>query len=172
MLKPLDELLQYDAVSGFESSSRIPTGLMACREGQPLFEELLHEYDVLHFKRPDGSLDVTTNVTRITNACLKYGFVPNNTKQTVNGFTLLPQDYLCPKSYVDGKIYLTENSMTIHHFAGSWVSDVDRYAQELGKKLIFLPKGIRGYVTKFLSIIKYKGIKDMFCEMWRWMKRR
>ena len=172
VLKPLDELLQYDAVSGFESSSRIPTGLMAWRGGQPLFEELLHEYDVLHFKRPDGSLDVTTNVTRITNACLKYGFVPNNTKQTVNGFTLLPQDYLCPKSYVDGKIYLTENSMTIHHFAGSWVSDVDRYAQELGKKLIFLPKGIRGYVTKFLSIIKYKGIKDMFCEMWRWMKRR
>ena len=86
---------------------------------------------------------MTTNVTRITNACLKYGFVPNNTKQTVNGFTLLPQDYLCPKSYEDGKIYLTENSMTIHHFAGSWVSDVDRYAQELGKKLTFLPKGIR-----------------------------
>ena len=26
VLKPLDELLQYDAVSGFESSSRIPTG--------------------------------------------------------------------------------------------------------------------------------------------------
>ena len=83
---------------------------------------------------------MTTNVTRITNACLKYGFVPNNTKQTVNGFTLLPQDYLCPKSYEDGKIYLTENSMTIHHFAGSWVSDVDRYAQELGKKLTFLPE--------------------------------
>ena len=58
VLKPLDELLQYDAVSGFESSSRIPTGLMACREGQPLFEELLHEYDVLHFKRPDGRVQL------------------------------------------------------------------------------------------------------------------
>ena len=145
---------------------------MACREGQPLFEELLHEYDGLHFKRPDGSLDVTTNVTRITNACLKYGFVPNNTKQTVNGFTLLPQDYLCPKSYEDGKIYLPENSMTIHHFAGSWVSDVDRYAQELGKKLTFLPKGIRGYMAVFCSNAHYKGFLAACNEFVNWAKRK
>ena len=90
---------QDGMISGFETKTRIPTGLMACREGQPLFEELLHEYDGLHFKRPDGSLDVTTNVTRITNACLKYGFVPNNTKQTVNGFTLLPQ-IICVQNHM------------------------------------------------------------------------
>ena len=172
VLRPLDDLLVFEAVSGFETKTRIPTGLMACREGQPLFEELLHEYDGLHFKRPDGSLDVTTNVTRITNACLKYGFVPNNTKQTVNGFTLLPQDYLCPKSYEDGKIYLTENSMTIHHFAGSWVSDVDRYAQELGKKLTFLPESIRGYVAMFCSNVHCNGFAAACKEFVSWAKRK
>ena len=131
VLKPLDSLLVYDAVSGFESPTQIPTGLMACREGHPFFKELLDEYDGLHFKREDGSLDMTTNVTRITNACLKYGFVPNNKLQTVNGFTFLPKDYLCPKSYADGKIYLSDNTLTIHHFAGSWLTGRDKMVRVL-----------------------------------------
>lgn len=121
VLKPLDVLLQYDAVSGFESATRIPTGLMACREGLPIFKELLSEYDGLHFVKSDGSMDLTTNVTRITNTLLKYGFVPNNQLQTVNGFTLLPQDWLCPKDYETKVVNITPNTLCIHHFDGSWV---------------------------------------------------
>lgn len=126
VIKPLNSLLSYEAVSGFESPTQIPTGLMACREGHPLFEELLHEYDDIHFVRPDGTFDMTTNVTRITNTCAKYGFVPNNQLQTIKGFTLLPKDYLCPKSYVDKKIYLTDNTICIHHFSGSWQMNARR----------------------------------------------
>lgn len=120
VIKSLDSLLQYEAVSGFESETEIPTGLMACQKGQPLFEELLREYDNIHFVCHDGSFDMTTNVKRITNTCAKYGFIANNRLQTVKGFTLLPKDYLCPKSYIDKKIYLTDNTLCIHHFAGSW----------------------------------------------------
>ena len=120
VIKPLDSLLRYEAVSGFESETQIPTGLMACREGHPLFGELLQEYDGIHFVRPNGGYDITTNVSRITRVCSRYGFRPNNTFQTVGGFTLLPKDYLCPKSYIDGKIRLTENTLCIHHFAASW----------------------------------------------------
>lgn len=122
VLKPLDSILQFDAVSGFEDDAQIPTGLMASIPHQPMFEELLHEYDTLPFVKPNGTLDLTTNVVRITNACTRYGFIPNNQQQTINGFTLLPKDYLCPKSIIDGKIYLTGNTLTIHHFAGSWAS--------------------------------------------------
>lgn len=121
VLKPLDVLLQYDAVSGFESATRILTGLMACREGLPIFKKLLSEYDGLHFVKSDGSMDLTTNVTRITNTLLKYGFVPNNQLQTVNGFTLLPQDWLCPKDYETKVVNITPNTLCIHHFDGSWV---------------------------------------------------
>lgn len=121
VLKPLDSILHYEAVSGFEDEGLIPTGLMASVAHQPLFEEMLHDYDHLQFIKPDGLMDLTTNVIRITNTCNKYGFVPNGQLQTVKGFTLLPKDYLCPKSLYDGKIYLTDNSLTIHHYAGSWV---------------------------------------------------
>lgn len=165
VLKPLDSLLGYDAVSGFETETRIPTGLMACQKRHPLFEELLHDYEGINFKRLDGSLDMTTNVTRIMNTCFKYGFTPNNTKQTIAGFTLLPKEYLCPKDYKTQKVEITDNTLTIHHFDGSWVSDVDRYAQKLSYKLFFLPKGSRGYVAKFMATTKYKGFKIAIKEL-------
>lgn len=123
VIKPLDSLLQYEAVSGFESPTQIPTGLMASRDGHPLFKELLDEYNGIHFHRPDGTLDTTTNVTRISNTCLKYGLRLDNTLQTVCGFTLLPKDYLCPKSYKTGELELTANTLCIHHFSGSWVQN-------------------------------------------------
>lgn len=120
VLKSFDILLGYDAVAGFESESLIQTGIMASREGLDIFKEMLSEYEGLHFVNPDGTFDTTTNVVRITRILSKYGFVPNNQLQTVKGFTLLPKDFLCPKSTVDGKIRLTENSLVIHHFAASW----------------------------------------------------
>lgn len=138
VLKPLDSLLQYDAVSGFESLTQIPTGLMACRDSHPLFQEMLNDYDDLHFVRKDGSLDMTTNVTRITNVCLRHGFVPNGKLQTVAGFTLLPKDFLCPKDYITKKVNITRNTLTIHHFDGSWLPQKQRVRilkRILGEKL-------------------------------------
>ena len=121
VVKPLDEILSYRAVSGFEDGKNIPTGLMACEKGFALFEEFLHEYDHLPFIRQDRSYDLTTNVIRITAACKKRGLVQNNTQQTVDGFTLLPQAYFCPKNYETGRISATPNTLTIHHFKGSWL---------------------------------------------------
>lgn len=158
VLKSLDSLLKYEAVSGFESPTQIPTGLMACREGHPLFKELLYEYNGIHFVKEDGTLDLTTNVVRITNACLKNGLVLNNKLQTIKGFTILPKDYLCPKSYKDGKIYLTKNTMTIHHFAGSWLDDKTRSRHNIKRKILSL---LGDDITMFLVKMK-KNILRLF----------
>lgn len=152
VLKPLDSLLNYDAVSGFESSLQIPTGLIACRQYNPLIKELLDDYDGIHFQREDGSLDLTTNVMRITEHLIDDGLELNNKFQVVRGFTLFPSDYLCPKSINDGKIYLTENTLAIHHFAGSWHSPLRNKIRNVILKVggyrlksfikMFLPKGV------------------------------
>ena len=135
VLKPLDSILNYEIVSGFESETQIPTGLMASHPKMPFMLELLQDYDNLHFVKTDGTLDLTTNVDRITQHCQKYGIILNNTYQTVNGFTFLPKDYLCPKSYEDGKIRLTENTLVIHHFAGSWYTPMEKFKQKIAKIL-------------------------------------
>lgn len=173
VIKNLDPLLQYEAVSGFETETQIPTGLMACEGHHPLFEELLKEYEDAHFIRTDGTLDFTTNVTRITNACLKYGLIQNNCLQTVNGFTLLPSDYLCPKDYRTGEIRLTDRTMTIHHFDASWHTEEQKYAIVISKKLaVIMPQRVAGYGGKLISVIRYRGIKVAVEETILWIKRK
>ena len=160
VLKPLDDILNYQALSGFEAEDRIPTGLMACEKGNPFFSELLSEYDTARFIKPDGEMDLTTNVTRITDACLKHGLVLNNTLQTVHGFTLFPKDYFCPKDFETKIMEITENTYTIHHFDGSWLPEEERYALQIRPRLAkLMPKVLAGRVSIFVGVTKYKGFR-------------
>ena len=157
VIKPLDYLLQFKAVSGFESEDRIPTGLMAAEKGHPFFVELLHEYDDIHFIT-NGEMDFTTNVTRISRAALRHGLVLNNTMQTVAGFTLLPNDYLCPKNYKTHELTLTNNSLCIHHFDGSWLSDEAKYRKQLANKISkVFPYRISSLIAGVVSSLRYQG---------------
>lgn len=176
VIRPLDSLLQYHAVSGFESDTAIPTGLMACEKENPMFKELLDEYWTAHFILPDGAQDKTTNVVRITNACLKYGFVPNNKKQTVNTFTLLPKDYLCPKDAETGLFQTTENTLTIHHFNGSWLTAEERYHDELTRKIYkrlpMVSNKLISTICAFVTATKFHGIKAAFGKLAGWIKKK
>ena len=128
VLKPLDKFLEFPAFSGFEDETHIPTGIMASEKGGKWVTEQLAYYDNRHFKKPDGSLDTTTNVTIMCENMSKQGFILKNSRQNFkNIIEIFPKDYFCPKSYKTGKIKLTSNTHTIHHFAGSWYTPWQRF---------------------------------------------
>ncbi len=120
LVKNIDDFLQYEGFSGFESPTKIPTGLMASIKNHPLVREWLEEYNGLHFIKEDGTFDLTTNVIRITNTCLKHGFIPNGELQAVDKFMFFPTEYFCPIHFSE-EINLTKNTYSIHHFEASWV---------------------------------------------------
>lgn len=126
VLKKLDIFLENDAFSGFESNKAIPTGIMACKKNFKLYLEFMKYYNDKHFILQDGSLDMTTNVEIMTKICQTKGLILNNQKQTIEGWTLYPNNYFSPKSHDTGRIIITDNTYTIHHFAGSWISDEDK----------------------------------------------
>lgn len=122
LIKPLDKFLNEQAFSGFEDECCVPTGIMACEKNFKLFEILLKRYDARKFVNPDGTFDTTTNVVEITKYLASNGLLLNNQKQTIDGLTLYPKEYFCPKSNTTGKIECTNNTHAIHHFAGSWLT--------------------------------------------------
>ena len=136
LIAPLDQYLKIDAFSGFENETQIPTGIMGSSAFHPFFYELLQYYKGKHFIKEDGTFDDTTNVLTITNIALKNGFKPNNTLQTVCGMTFYPRDYFCPKDHTTGKINLTDNSVCIHHFNGSWHTPEENQLIHVEQKLV------------------------------------
>lgn len=121
--KPLDEFLKHQAFSGFESYHDIPTGIMASEKGFQGIKDQLDYYNNRHFVKEDGSFDMTTNVTTITNYYLARGLKRNNTFQVLEGYALYPRIYFCPSSLDVAK--RLDEIYTIHHMAGSWLDPDD-----------------------------------------------
>ncbi len=163
VLRPLDEFLHHHAFSGFETDTDIPTGIMASEKGFPLFQKLLQDYNNRHFILPDGQFDLTSNVYTITQACLPYGLIQNNQFQILNGFAIYPKDFFCPKDHRTGIISCTSNTVTIHHFSGSWVTGKSRKWMELEKRIRRRGnKYINSFLdTKFWDILKKLYIRDL-----------
>lgn len=142
ILKPLDPFLHHAAFSGFESEDSFPTGLMAAEKGSKWAKDNLEWYNDKHFVKDDGTLDTTTNVVIIMKVLEKYHFKLDNTYQEVSGyFTIYPKEYFCPKDYDTKMIHLTDSTVAIHHFDGSWHSKSDKMKELLcrilGTKLYF-----------------------------------
>lgn len=136
VLSSLDPFLKHQAFSGFENAEYVPTGIMGCEKGNPVFKELLDEYNNRHFIRLDGSMDLTTNVVTITNFFMKHGLSQNNSYQEINGFAIYPKNFFCPIEQETGELVLTEDTVTIHHFNGSWVDKDTKHLQRLRQHLM------------------------------------
>lgn len=147
VLKPLDRFLEHKSFSGFEDLHSIPTGIMASEQYGAWVNMQLEYYKDRSFILPNGSIDYTTNVATITSIMVSQGFKLNNKLQNFNDIIVIyPKDYFCPKSYVTGKIELTENTYTIHHFAGSWLTPTQKLKTKikniLGDSIVSLIKKI------------------------------
>lgn len=91
-----------------------------------LYKEILEMYLPLHFRREDGSYNLKTVVQYTTEILCRHGMVATGDIQQVAGVWIYPKEYFCPMDYYTGKIYLTHNSVAIHHFAGSWFSSKNK----------------------------------------------
>ena len=145
VLKSYDDLLELPGFTGYEGSKYLPpvTGTLASKAGNVWIKEQLDSYSGLHFIRPDGTLDTTTNTTRISDIMKKGGFVQDGEKQVYKDMHIFPVDYFCPRQ-TTGEMFFTENTYCDHHFMGSW--------EERKKKSILLKIIGQNNLTKLIKM--------------------
>lgn len=153
VIKPIDELLQKGPFAGIESPGSLAAGLgIASRQREPLYKEILDSYKSEVFIKSNGELDLTTVVERVSNVFKNHGFKEDNIIQQVEGITIYPVDFFCPKDYVTGTINITGNTYTIHHYDGSWASNAQLLYQ---KQRCFLIKYFGLQFGKMLSVFPF-----------------
>ena len=129
LVRPLDDLLNLKGFMGLENE-KSAGGKKSCAPGLgfgaiprlPIIKELRDCYENLRFINEDGTLNKIAGPTYQTNYLLKKGLVLNNSLQEIDGLTIFPAEYFAPKEYFSGKITLTKNTYSIHHFDASWVN--------------------------------------------------
>ena len=130
VLRSFDPLLNDTAFIGMEESlAHMPgTCVMGCESHCQWVKDMLALYDGIEFVKPDGSLDLTTNVQRMGQAMCAAGLnQPREEKpwkqvQFIEewGLRVYTHDYFSPITSTR-VMRKSNNTYSIHHFAGSWI---------------------------------------------------
>ena len=131
LVKPLDDYLHYPCFMGFQHESYVNTGLIFGAEKNHGFvaenADVYHEADFqkqLLAGKPIICQEYTTALLE------KKGLIVPCTGgiQRIGDITVFPPEYFCPLSNRTGILNKTENTVAIHHFAGSWQSETWKQA--------------------------------------------
>lgn len=145
LLRPLDDLMEDGAFMGQEQVEQGSTspmhcamGLgMACEPHHPFIGKMLRHYRLMHFVTRLGRQADT--IVDITNRLLADEPVEEMDGGVLRcaGFNIYSWPYLCPLNYFTGELTLCEQTHAIHHYAASWVDDLDRetLVQKLCRRL-------------------------------------
>ena len=127
VIRSMDDIVSKGPFMGCEQNYmksvfdfRINPGVgMGSIPGMGIYRELLDLYAGLHFVYSSTNLKIVVEHTTEL-------FMNHEIKKCgdgilyASGVYIYPADFFSPKSYVTKKIKITENTRTIHHFAGTW----------------------------------------------------
>ncbi len=162
LVRPLDDLLVYSGYMGFEKgkfisenerSYEMASGLgMGAEPKNEIIALMLSDYDNIPFVDENGNFDTLPCPRRNTLALEKFGFITNGEMQVIDNFCILPPEYLSPKDFVTRKITFTENTYSIHHYDGSYLTKKDKFDMILARiytsKLYNFLKKIKRIIIK------------------------
>lgn len=127
LVRPLRELPQDGCFMACEEPGIVAPGLIiGAPAGDPLMKEMLDGYTGKHFLKTDGTTDLTTVVDYATGILRKHGLQDPDEIQGLDGVTIYPPRYFCPRSMTTGKVEITQDTFSIHHYAASWETPVNR----------------------------------------------
>lgn len=141
LLKPLDPLLKNGWI-GFQNTEQAATGLgFGAEAHNRCVGEMLAVYEKIHFRKKDGSLNLTPcpvmNTAALKRCGLKTGADACKTPQMLDGVTVYPVHFFNPLNPDTGKRIDTNETYTVHHYSASWNTDRQKKFRKLKR---FLPK--------------------------------
>ena len=143
VIKPLDDILAKGTFFGLENESFFACnpGLgFACEPKFHLLKEMLDIYANKQFEIAPDELNKKTIVEHFSEMLISKGIQQKSGIIEFGGANFYPYEYFCPKPSEFGKIQITENTRTSHHYAASWIGPKQRFANFMirifGKKLV------------------------------------
>lgn len=104
---------------------------LAAAPGLVLYKEVVDYYNGIHF-------DVNNIITvceHVTNILKEHGYKGDNSIEDVLGIKIYPPEYFCPMNQWTGKITITNNTRSIHHYSATWQDPYSRFKAKVQKIL-------------------------------------
>lgn len=139
VIKPFDDLLRQRIMIAYEGekNSGIEAGCFGAEKQNPFIADCLSYYKDRKFVKDDGSFDI------LPLPQIMKSYLPSHLEVKPDGWHKFTN-----KNLETGAISTTEESYTIHHFAGSWCSkDIKRKV----KTKQFIKRLLGEKITRFIK---------------------
>jgi len=135
VIKNLEDLLYQDGFCGFENFEKINFGLgFGAKKHLPIMKDLRDMYNNMEFKY-NKRAEMLIGPDYETLKLKERGLKSDGTYQQVENLTVYPTDVLSGTNSFTDESLVTENTYTVHHYAGTWVDDEYRNNKDNLKSL-------------------------------------
>lgn len=124
IIRSIDDLLYQEAFCSVEKWQVINFGgCSGAVKGHPAVKKFIEAWENRSYFRADGSPDFVSSGIIDTKVAIDNGYIINGENQNIMGMNVYTYDYFHPYDYMSGKLNLTENTYSIHHFNGGWLDE-------------------------------------------------
>lgn len=171
LLKPIDNIIKNGPFFALETEkydSLNPGIGMATYANNNFYKIIIDDYNNSHYLTKEG-VEINLPVgKRVATFLKKDGLKSNNGIQKIDDITIYPKEYFCPLNYFTGELKLTKNTVAIHHYAASWLSEKEKQNHKIGQKISYYfgisfgekIERILNFPSSFKSKVSNVGIKN------------
>lgn len=141
VIRPMDDIVAAGSFMGCENVSRenetpdrlgVAPGLgLGAIAGLEIYKELCDIYLKLDFSSSGRGAAPETVVTYTTRLMCDKGLKNSAKIQQIGNVLIYPSEFFSPKSTEDGKLRITGNTRSIHHYDQSWQSPMRKYGRRV-----------------------------------------
>lgn len=133
VIRTFDDIVARGPFMGMEGSNVAPGLGLGTTAGHPLYNEILDFYRAAAFADSDGNKLPGTVVGHATAILRRHGFEDNWQMQTIGGITIYPNDWFCPFDDITGRLNITPDTRSIHHYSKSWCDDAGPWRTRISR---------------------------------------
>lgn len=156
VVSSLDPFLKHKMFIGLDYNNYFEPAIFGSTVDHPFLQNLLGYYENRPFIKADGKFDMRPLPVIFGElAHRKYHFKESNKFQYLadDEVAIYPFDFFSPKSEHFDRIKTTGNTVSIHHFEGSWVDKNTRYKIKKAIHQLLLSGG-RNFHNKVVKLIR------------------
>lgn len=151
VIRPFNDLLQCNFLSGFEIDGVIQTGVIGSAAGSDMINKIFEYYKGRVFLKENGEYDQKPNSAIIADLMKEMNISLENKKHSFNGIMLYPSEYFCPINQATWEIVPTSNTYCIHYLSGSWLPFRDRCNRKL-----------KSFIGKYFGFTLVEYLRSIF----------
>ena len=188
MVRNFDKLLENQAFMGFENTGD-GEYFVNCGHGfgavphHPIIKQARDLYDHLSFIKENGELNLIPSPYYTTQTLRQFGLKQKNETQQLENMIIFRSDVLCPKNFRTGKLKVTENTFSIHHFTASWLDDKikdelqkrqsleKRFGIKATSRILYMQSVLEKYSgKKFITELPKRFLHKLKLQLIKWME--